>query len=384
MIKKPYEGADKSLLGIIAALLIFGVMMVYDATAVYSQDLFGGAYRFVILQIVWVVLGLLGFLFFYKHDYRKISRVAYPLFGASMLLLVILALIGFLHCSVNVAFAPCVNGANRWLYVNPAPLPKIPLLGVLGFQPSELVKLALILYLAVQLSKKQKNAFFVYFVVSALTAFLVLLQPNMSTAVLIFLVGSLMYFSSGAALRPLLVVFPLLGAIGGLAMMLSPYRRERFFTFLGNDQNGDLSIGYHIKQILIALGAGGVFGLGFGQSRQKFQYLPETSADSIFAIIGEELGFVGTTLVILAFSLLIYKGYKIAKEAPDLLGRLLAVGITSWLGIQFFVNIAAMTKLIPLTGVPIPLISYGGSSMVFSLAGLGILANINKQTKQNI
>ena len=130
---------------------------------------------------------------------------------------------------------------------------------------------------------------------------------------------------------------------------------------------------------MIALGSGGLFGVGFGQSRQKFQYLPEVSSDSIFAIIGEELGFIGTTLVVVLFVLFIYKGFTIAKQAPDLLGRLLAVGITSWIGLQFFVNVAAMIEIIPLTGIPIPLISYGGSSMIFSLMGLGILANIASQ-----
>ncbi|OGC45558.1 hypothetical protein A2V49_00955 [candidate division WWE3 bacterium RBG_19FT_COMBO_34_6] len=138
--------------------------------------------------------------------------------------------------------------------------------------------------------------------------------------------------------------------------------------------------GYHIKQVLIALGTGGVFGIGFGQSRQKFQYLPEISSDSIFAIIGEEFGFIGTTLIVTAFGYLIYLGLQIAKEAPDSYGKMLAVGITSWIGLQFFINIAAMVGLIPLTGIPIPLISYGGSSMLFSLSALGILYNIHKQS----
>jgi cell division protein FtsW len=161
-------------------------------------------------------------------------------------------------------------------------------------------------------------------------------------------------------------------------MISSAYRRQRLFTFLSNGGGQDLSSGYHIKQILIALGSGGFLGVGFGQSRQKFQYLPEVFADSIFAIIGEELGFVGTTFLVLLFAALIYKGYRIALASTDMFSRLLAVGITTWLALQFFVNVGAMTKIIPLTGIPLPLISYGGSSLVFMLIGLGLLANVSR------
>jgi cell division protein FtsW len=153
-------------------------------------------------------------------------------------------------------------------------------------------------------------------------------------------------------------------------------------TLLGGNVETELSSGYHIKQILLALGSGGFWGVGFGQSKQKFNYVPEVASDSIFAIIGEEFGFIGTTLVMVAFIYLIYKGFSIAKNSKDLPGRLLAVGISSWIGLQLFVNVAAMTKIIPLTGVPIPLISYGGSSMLFSMMALGILANIDRQSRK--
>jgi cell division protein FtsW len=219
----------------------------------------------------------------------------------------------------------------------------------------------------------------VYLVVAGLVSFLVLMQPSMTAAALIFLIASLMYFSSGAPIIKQLITMPVLGILSIIFMLTSSYRRDRLLTLLGYNSGSDLSLGYHIKQVLIALGSGGLMGVGFGQSRQKFQYLPEVSSDSIFAIIGEEMGFIGTVFVIVLFSVLIYKGFSIAKKAPDLLGRLLAVGITSWIGLQFFINIAAMTKLIPLTGVPIPLISYGGSSLFFSLMGLGVLANVGRK-----
>jgi cell division protein FtsW len=191
-----------------------------------------------------------------------------------------------------------------------------------------------------------------------------------------------MYFASGASLKELLILIPSLLILLVVSIFGSPYRRTRFMTLLGGNTLVDLSSGYHIKQILLALGSGGFWGVGFGQSKQKFNYLPEVASDSIFAIIGEEFGFIGTSLVMLAFMYLIYKGYSIAKNSKDLSGRLLAIGVTSWIGLQFFVNVAAMTKIIPLTGVPIPLISYGGSSMLFSMMALGILANVDKQSRK--
>jgi cell division protein FtsW len=378
---------DKPLLLIIGIILIFGIVMIYDATVIYAQHTFGGPYRFVLLHIAWVFVGLLGFWFFYNYNYKKLDRIAYPLFVLTLVLLALLSFFGVLtsfglfECNSSFGFVACINGVYRWFYVNPQPLAKIPFFGSVGFQPSELAKLSIILYLSIQLSKNKNkgfNSFLVYIVTSLGVAFLILLQPSMSTAALIFFIGSLIYFSSGSSLLQLFITFPILGVLGTLSILASEYRRERLLTLLGFSEGIDLSSGYHIKQILIALGSGGFAGLGFGQSRQKYQYLPEVFADSIFAIIGEELGFLGTTLIVILFSFFMYKGYLVARSSSQLLGRLLAVGITSWIGLQFFINVAAMVELLPLTGMPIPLISYGGSSMVFTLMGLGILANISK------
>lgn len=375
---------DKGFLITLFVLLLFGIVMVFNATAVYAQGTFGEAYRLVILHVGWILVGVIGFYFFYNFDYRNLYYLAMPIFIVSLFLLLILAIFGVLPCSLDTIFAPCINGANRWFYLNPSPLPSIPFLGVIGFQPSEFAKFALVLYLSMVISKNIKDSYSVflsYLVVVGIVSFLIILQPNMSTAVLIFVLGSAIYFSSGAWLTPFFVLIPAL-TFGSIGMILSSsYRRERLLTFLNHSEAGSLVEGYHIKQVLIALGSGGLFGVGFGQSKQKFQYLPEVAADSIFAIIGEELGFIGTTLLIGLFFYLVYKGYKVAKNAPDLFGRLLSVGFTTWIAFQFFVNIAAMTKIIPLTGVPLPLISYGGSSMVFSLIGLGVLANVSRQIK---
>ncbi len=380
-----------SLLITILSLLGFGVLFIANSTVVSSENVYGSPYHFAILQIVWVILGLVGFAVFYFTDYQRLERFSSVLFFVTSIILFILAVISFFPCNNSTGFAPCINGANRWFYFNPDPLPKIPFIGVLGFQPGELAKFSLILFLAFRLGKEMKGGtletknvvsrrpFWIYLVSSGLVATLVLLQPNMSTAAMLLAIGTIIYFSSGSSLKELFVLGPSLLILSAVSIFASPYRRARFMTLLGGNADVNLSSGYHIKQILLALGSGGFWGVGFGQSKQKFNYLPEVASDSIFAIVGEEFGFIGTSLVMLAFIFLIYKGFSIAKNSKDLSGRLLAVGISSWVGLQFFVNVAAMTKIIPLTGVPIPLISYGGSSMLFSMMALGVLANVDKQ-----
>jgi len=382
---------NKSLLVVIFSLLIFGLFIIYNSTAYYAQSTFGNPFRFVYLQTAWILVGLVCFIFFSNFSYKRLKAISFTLFVVSICFLLFLGFIGLVLCrspdDAGILFAPCINGASRWFYFNPEPFPQAPFIGVLGFQPSELAKIAVIMYLSIQLSKfeKRKNSgldpFVVYLVTTVIFSFLLLLQPNMSTAVLVFMIGSVVYFVSSYPLWPIMISTPILGILGIILIFTSEYRRARLLTLFGITSGGGYEAGYHIKQVLIALGSGGLFGLGFGQSRQKYQYLPEVASDSIFAIIGEEFGFIGTSVVILAFGYLIYLGLSISKKAPDMLGRMLAVGITSWIGLQFFINIAAMTKLMPLTGMPIPLISYGGSSMVFTLMGLGILRNIQKQIR---
>ncbi len=377
------EQPDKGLLILIAVFLGFGLITIYDATAILAQDIYGNAYRFVIMQLAWIIVGLFGFYFFLNIKLDFLRKISVVLFTISLIFLGTLALFGVLPCSVDFIFAPCINGANRWLYINPPPLPGIPVLGILGLQPSEFAKFSLIIFLAGALEKSIKlkqEPFWTFVKVAGVVAGLIMLQPNMSTATLIFMVAATMYFVSGANLKPLFYSLPVFGLFGALVMVFSPHSRQRILTFLALNSEAEQTTGYHIKQILIALGSGGIFGVGFGQSRQKFQYLPEVFADSIFAIIGEELGFLGTSFLLILFTLLIYKGYSIAKDTPSLYGKLLAVGITTWISIQTFVNIGAMTKVIPLTGIPLPLISYGGSSLVFILMGLGVLANVSKKS----
>ncbi len=380
---------DRGLLFLVFGFLLFGLIIIHDSTAVLSQDIYGFAYRFVLLQLAWMLIGLVGFFTFAFVDLAVLKRYATSLFAVTIAILTLLALFGVLPCNLNFILAPCINGANRWFYINPPPLPSLPLVGILGFQPSELSKFTLIIFLAALLEKtirskpKGYEAFRNYLVVTGLVAFLILLQPNLSTAGLLFLIGTAMYFATNESLKPLLASIPVFISTFIVFMISSSYRRDRLLTFLSlRDNTGDLEKGYHIRQIQIALGSGGLFGLGFGQSRQKFLYLPEVFADSIFAIIGEELGFVGTGLLVLAFCTFVYKGYSISKKADDIFSRLISTGVTTWVGLQFFVNVAAMLRLIPLTGIPLPLISYGGSSLIFILSGLGLLANVSRSVSK--
>lgn len=380
--RKSLADVDKGFLTLFFTLLIFGIFMIYNATGIYSQGTFGGAYRFTILHLGWISIGFLGFLFFFKMDYEKLKVISLPLFIIASFFLFLLSSVSLISSceTTSFVFSPCINGAFRWFYLNPPPFPEIPFLGVLGFQPSEFAKLAMILYLGVLLEKhvkEKKEPFMVFMVIVGITSLLILLQPNMSTAALLVTIGVSMYFVSGGSLKPLLISLPILLVSGIGFILTSSYRRARLTTFMNLDNAGELSFGYHIRQVLIALGSGGIFGVGFGQSRQKYQYLPEVASDSIFAIVGEEFGFIGTTLFVLIFSAFIYKGFMIAKSSSNLFGRMVATGVTTWLAFQFFVNIAAMTKIIPLTGIPLPLVSYGGSSLVFTMMGIGLLANIS-------
>lgn len=359
---------DPLLLIAIFSLLLFGVFIVYDVSIVYASNVLGGKYYFLILQSIWVLLGCVGFSAGYITDYHKLHKIAGPLFLLSLLALVFVIL--------PTPFSPLIYGAKRWIFLNPEPFPRLPVLGRIGFQPSELVKLAFIMYFSVLFSK-DKVKLMNFLVLLGLLIMLVLRQPDMGTAMLITGIAIAMYFVSGANLLYFLGGIPTLFAFILFFILSSPYRKERLLTHIGSSQD-TLGSGYHINQIMIALGSGGLFGVGLGQSRQKYEYIPEPATDSIFAVIGEELGFVGLLILVSAFLFIIFRGYRIAANAPDKFGQLLACGITSWFGVQCLVNLSAMVKLIPLTGVPLPLISYGGSSMIFLMTGLGILMNISK------
>lgn len=347
---------DWFLASLVLGLTVFGVIMVGNASVVEAYRDFGDQFYYLKLQVQWAIFGILALIAASFFDYRKLRLLVTPL-----MIFTLLSLVLVLVPEIGIQ----ALGARRWLGI-----------GNFNFQPAELVKLAFVLYLASLLSKRKQAIPFL--VLLGIILALIMLEPDLGTAVIVSASGMIVYFASGA---PLLAILGTggLGFLAGLGLILySPYRRERLLTFF-NPTRDPLGASYHIRQVLIALGSGGIFGLGLGQSRQKYEYLPAATTDSIFAVIAEELGFIGASLVILAFLVLIWRGIRIAKDAPDEFGRLLATGITAWIGFQALVNLSAMVALVPLTGVPLPFISYGGSSLVLALTGVGILLNISKQ-----
>lgn len=357
-LKLSPQKADWFFIVLVFGLTIFGLLMVANASVVEAYRDFGDKLYYFKLQLQWAGIGLLGFVLASFFNYRRLRPLAVPL--------LIIALI-----SLGLVLIPSVGtkvlGAKRWLGI-----------GAFRFQPAELAKLAFVLYLAAFMSEK-KNLF-PFLALLAILIGLIILEPDLGTAVVIAATGLVVYFASGAPIIWLSGV-TVVGFLIGLGLIFSsPYRKERVLTFF-NPTRDPLGASYHIRQVLLALGSGGLLGLGLGQSRQKYEYLPAAATDSIFAIIAEELGFVGALAVIIAFLLLIWRGFRIAKEAPDKFGALLATGIISWIGFQTLINLSAIVALVPLTGVPLPFISYGGSSLVLILTASGILVNISRQRR---
>lgn len=344
------------------ALTAFGLTMILSASA-YLAASSGNVYSFVTKQAISLAIGLVGMLILSQIDYHVWKEIAGPI-----IIVILLVLIG-------VFISPACRGVHRCIDLGPS-----------AFQPAELVKLGFLLYLAAWFARlgpaihDVKEGFGRFAILVAVVGGLIMLEPDMGTASTLILAAALMYFLAGAPLRH----FALAGAVGvGLLFMLilvAPYRLARLQTYL--QPSTDLSgSGYHTNQISIAIGSGGWWGLGFGQGKLKYLgYVPEVHTDSIFAVVVEELGFVRAALVLLVYLFIMARGFRIAKTAPDPFGRLLAAGITSLFAMQTFINLAAMLGVIPLTGIPLPLVSYGGSSLIVTLAGIGILLAISRQT----
>jgi len=263
------------------------------------------------------------------------------------------------------------RGAPRWLN-----------LGIVSFQPSEFLKITFILYLAAWLASPHRKGWmftlFPFLVVIGVIAFLLTEQSDVSTLGLIVFVAILVYFAAGNPLwHTILVILITIGGLLGL-VKISPYRMMRLKVLLGLVKD-PMGIGYQIKQALITVGSGGIFGLGLDMSSQKFGFLPQTMSDSIFAIFSEETGFIGSAILILIFLFFLWRTIRIAKISKDKFSQLLVVGISSWICLQAFINIGSMIGILPLTGIPLPFISYGGSHMVVELIGVGILLNISKK-----
>jgi cell division protein FtsW len=374
--------ADRIVLYFSVIMAIFGAIMIFDASVYQATTVFNDQFYFLKQQLIWLLIATIPAILIYLWDYKKFSKLALP-----TLLVIILLLVAVL------IFGEARNGAKRWLTIGPVDI-----------QPAEFAKVVLIIYLSSWLSKREytyknfktaiqegflKN-FISFAAIFATIAFLVVLEPDLGTTIIITVTSFLMFLMAGedkthtlGSIGLAILMVPLFT----LAAILEPYRLERIKTYLTLLFTGEVAdprgSGYQIQQILIGIGSGGLLGKGFGQSRQRFGYLVENTAftDSIFAVILEELGLIGGVVLILGWLLFLWRGLKIAMNTTDKQGRLLASGITIWLVLQALMNMAANVGLIPLTGIPIPFLTYGGSSTIVTVIGIAILLNVSKYSE---
>jgi len=353
---------DFVLFATIMLLVAIGVVMVYSASSYYSAFKFNDPEYFLKKQFLWACIGCIFMVTAIKIDYHIIKKYT----GVIMIVTIILLFAVFVF--------PAINGAKRWIQ-----------LGSASFQPSEIAKYTVVLFMAKSLDKKGEKVkeFFKgvcpYLLVSGFYAGLILLEKNLSIAAVIMIVTMIILFAVGAKFMHIFGIGSALVAAVGALTILEPYRMARLMNFTNpfKDSQGD---GYQLVQSLLALGSGGFTGAGIGQSRQKCLYIPEPHTDFIFAIIGEELGLIGCAFIMLLFITFVWRGIKTAVTAKDMYGTILAIGITSVIAIQAVINIAVVTGSMPVTGVPLPFISYGGSALVFNMFAMGILLNVSRQT----
>lgn len=354
---KQKKGIDKTLLVLTLVLVFIGLIAVTDASAPQALSIYGDKFFLAKQQLIWAGIGIAAFFVVSRIHYSFWEKIATPFFFASLALLLIVLL---------PSLGLKALGARRWID-----------LGFFSVQPSEIIKLSLSMYLA-KVASKNKNALS-FFIPLGIVAGLIMFQPDLGTTLVLLGIGISQIFVSGVNLLYIGGALLTAGIATFVVSILSPYRRERILTFLETTRD-PLGKGYHIRQILLGLGSGGIFGVGLGASRQKYLFLPEASTDSIFAIIAEELGVIGALALIILFGYFIYRCFWVAVHAPDKFSQVLCVGLAAWIATQTFLNIGSMVSVVPLTGIPLPFISYGGSSLVMILAACGILLNVSKYT----
>jgi cell division protein FtsW len=351
--------SDQRLVAFITlGLVAFGLVMVYSATSASAALGNGDPMSYLKRQAAYALIGLVFMIVASRFDYHRFRYLAPPF------LLVALVL-----CTAVLALGPAINGARRWFVFGPA-----------SFQPSELAKLALCLFASAYLARRRAprtlgELFKPLGLLTGVFCALIVIEPDLGTTITLCGMMLAILLVAGVPTRLLLTATLAATAVGTLAIWFEPYRRARFFSFLNpwSDAQGS---GFQIVQATIGIGSGGVTGVGLGQGVGKVSYLPEAHTDMIFAVIGEELGLVGSTFVIAAFAALALVGFRIALRCPDRFGKLLATGITALVCGQAAINLAATLGIAPLTGIPLPFVSYGGSSLVVLLAGMGVLLNI--------
>ena len=363
--KRRWKDLDFPLLTLILLLMAIGLLMVFSASSYYAMFRFGDKFEFFLKQAVLSVAGVVVMVFISRIDYHVIGKISpiLALVGLALIWLVALTPLGY-----------TINGAKRWIN-----------LGFTTVQPSEFMKIAIILALSFSLSQRQevlkslKNGLFPYLVLVGLIDAGLFFQKHYSALGITTLLAIVILFVAGAKIWHFIVVGVPAGALLGVLLFTESYRVDRMMTFLG--KTGDVSDdAYQITNSLIAIGSGGLFGKGLGRSLQKNLFIPEPQSDFIFPILAEELGFIGAVTLLLLFVLLFVRGMRVAMNAPDMMGTLMAVGITSLVAIQTLLNLGVVTQLLPTTGIPLPFFSAGGTSLLFLMVAMGVLLNISRQT----
>lgn len=346
-------------------LVLFGIVMVYSASGFVAERRFGGAQHFLVRHIVWAVLGLAAMLVLMRIDYRRYANpfIVFGLLGTSLVLL------------AAALFFPARNGAHRWIAFGP-----------FSAQPSELAKVAFIIFLARFIVRREEEGEADSFkltvlpagVIAGLLAALIMKEPDLGTTTMLGVVFVTMLFAGRAPVQHLLAFVPVALIAFYFYVVRVPFRMKRLEAFW-NPASDPQGAGYQVLQSLIGVGSGGVSGVGLAHGRQKLLYLPEPHADFIFAVIAEELGMIGAIALVLIFGLFLWRGIRVSLRAPDRFGQLLAIGLTTMIIAQAFFNISVVLSLLPNKGIPLPFVSYGGSSLLFALAAVGILLNISEQ-----
>ena len=354
--------SDQTLFVATLLLVCLSVIMVYSASAVVAMERYQSPYLFLTKQLMWATLGIAVLWIVMRVDYKMYRE---PVFIWSALAIVTL-------CLIAVMFTPPVNNARRWFGV-----------GGLGIQPSELAKLAAIFFIADMLERRMQRInelgyglLPIGIVVGALVG-LILIEPDFGTAMTLAVIAAVMIFAAGLSYTyvfgTILLALPLIAAVA----MSADYRRRRLLTFM-NPWEDPLGDGFQIIQSLIAIGTGGVTGKGLMGGVQKLFYLPEPHTDFIFSVISEELGLIGATLVVICFCIITWRGLRVALSAPDRFGAFLALGLTTMVAVQAFMNMSVVLSLMPTKGIPLPLVSFGGSSLLINLVGMGVLLNVSQ------
>jgi len=362
-----WRRGDRALLLAVAALTAFGLVMVFSASEVQGWLWFHNPAYYFERQLIWLALGVILLFAGANLDYHRLRPLAWPL-GVVTVVLMVLVLLP--HFGVEV------NGARRWLRLGP-----------LQMQPAELAKIAAIIFMALWLERHRdrlsslEDGVVPFLALLGFTILLVILERDLGTTMIVAGILLAQFLVAGGRKRHVLLLALIIALCVYLFIRMEPYRLHRILAFI-DPWSDPLNSGFQAIQSVVALGSGGFAGLGLGHSIQKYQWLPFAHTDFIFAIVGEETGLLGTSAVLALFGLFAYRGYRVALKAPDAFGSLLACGVTTWIALQALINIAAVTVTLPTTGIPLPFISYGGSSLAIALLAVGILINVSTQSEK--